>query len=170
MAESDVSGTPKLVESQTTTNQPLAQATTTNTQPDAVCGASFSCILCFECAQVPSGSQLDQLRVNEALLARDNAIYHMEKVCASNRTKDSTIAKLQQEKENLEMKLGSASTLGRTELEDTHLKDADNLRKANAELTAKLQALSLSPQPSAAMASIADALGQRSVLDSLTEY
>ena len=29
----------------------------------------------------------------------------MEKVCASNRTKDSTIAKLQQEKENLEMKL-----------------------------------------------------------------
>lgn len=76
----------------------------------------------------------------------------MEKVCASNRAKESTIAALRQEKENLEVKFVSGSVIKGGEQD--YCEETDKLKKLNAELTARLDALSLNSQPGTPMASI----------------
>ena len=99
-------------------------------------------------------SYLDQMRVNEALSARDQAIYKMESVCASNRAKDTVIAKLRQEKENLETRIASGVIMA--EKKSKYCEETEALRKSNAELTAKLESLSLGHEgtPVLSMASI----------------
>ena len=89
-------------------------------------------------------------------MARDHAVHLMEGLRASNRSKDSTIARLQQEKENLEAKLVGPPLSGSAE--HACCEETDVLKKSNAELAAKLDALSLSPPPRAAMASITGVL------------
>ncbi len=54
-------------------------------------------------------SALERLRMTEALTARDNAVRQMEALCASNRSKDSAITKLEQEKAELNEKLASTA-------------------------------------------------------------
>ncbi|EKM56118.1 uncharacterized protein PHACADRAFT_174292 [Phanerochaete carnosa HHB-10118-sp] len=101
----------------------------------------------------PSLSYLDQLRVTEALLARDHAVYQMESVCASNRTKEAVIVQLRHEKENLEAKL--ASEMIPAESDTERCKEIEMLRKSNTELTAKLESLSLHPEGTPTMLAMA---------------
>jgi hypothetical protein len=86
---------------------------------------------------------LEKLRVTEALLARDQAIYQMESVCASSRKKDATIAALKQEKENLEAKLASRTTL--SSVSKTNSTDSDGRHETDVEAAVKLESLTLSP-------------------------
>lgn len=44
-------------------------------------------------------------------MARDHAVHQMESLCASNRSKESVIAKLQREKAELEHKLASTAKI-----------------------------------------------------------
>lgn len=141
-----------LAGSQAAIAPPLAYNSTMNIRSGMVSATSLSYVSFLEYSQEPSESYLNQLRITEALLARDQAIYHMEKVCASNRAKESTIAALRQEKENLEVKLVSGSVIKAGA--QNYCEETDKLRKLNAELTAKLDALSLSSQPGTPMASI----------------
>ncbi|KAI0344975.1 hypothetical protein BDW22DRAFT_983491 [Trametopsis cervina] len=53
-------------------------------------------------------TRLNRLRISEALMARDHAVHQMEALCASNRSKESTISQLQHEKMELEVKLASS--------------------------------------------------------------
>ncbi|KIP07513.1 hypothetical protein PHLGIDRAFT_416150 [Phlebiopsis gigantea 11061_1 CR5-6] len=84
-------------------------------------------------------------------MARDHAVHLMEGLCASNRSKDSTIARLQQEKENLETQL--AEQPPPSSMKHICCKQKDILKKPNVELATKLEVLSLSPQPRTAMMS-----------------
>ena len=94
------------------------------------------------------------MRVNEALLARDDAVYRMENVCASNRAKDATITRLRQEKENLEVQL--AFERASTDTVKNNSNEIKTQNEPNAEIVAKLESMSLSLDVarSAAMASI----------------
>ncbi|KAI0085939.1 hypothetical protein BDY19DRAFT_386390 [Irpex rosettiformis] len=70
-------------------------------------------------------SALERLRVSEALTARDNAVRQLEALCTSNRSKDSVITKLQQEKANLEEKLARASAVSISTTLDASSKESD---------------------------------------------
>lgn len=92
--------------------------------------------------QAPTSSEpyLEQMRVTEALLARDHAIHTLENVCASNRAKEAVLVRLRAEKENLEARLAGAAP---AETNHECCKDAEGLRKVNEELAAKVEALTL---------------------------
>lgn len=96
---------------------------------------------------------MDHLRVSEALLARDQAIYQMESVCASNRAKEVVIAQLRYEKENLEAKLISEAPAA--EMNAEYYREAETLRKSNTDMATKLETLSLSPEGTPAMTTMA---------------
>lgn len=51
------------------------------------------------------------LRITEALVARDHAVQKMEILCASNRSKESVISRLKQEKAYLEKRLASSANV-----------------------------------------------------------
>ncbi|GJE88106.1 hypothetical protein PsYK624_041890 [Phanerochaete sordida] len=110
----------------------------------------------------PSQVYLDQLRVTEALLARDYAINQMEGVCASNRAKEAVIAQLRHEKENLEAKLAAGSLIG--DMDTECCKDNDALRKSNAELHARLELLSLQSEGTPAMTTMLSPTMQHELL------
>ncbi|KAI0689839.1 hypothetical protein BC835DRAFT_1418232 [Cytidiella melzeri] len=94
-------------------------------------------------------TRLDKLRIAEALTARDHAVHQMEALCASNRSKDTVIGKLQREKAELEVKLAGISAKplpGILNIDlGTDKQEAENqsrkLEKENAVLKSKVDLL-----------------------------
>ena len=88
----------------------------------------------------------------EALTARDNAVRQMEALCASNRSKDSAIARLQQEKDELGERLAGAvsvnsasaaakDTLGMEEKQQEAEDQCRKLEQENKDLKSKVESL-----------------------------
>lgn len=57
----------------------------------------------FEHLSTPLDAHLDKLRIVDALTARDVAVHRLASACASVRAKESTIARLEREKDELKM-------------------------------------------------------------------
>lgn len=93
-------------------------------------------------------SRLNKLRIAEALKARDHAVQQMEVLCASNRSKESTIAKLQRQNTELQTKLveSTAKTPGIIKVElgtaNSELEqECRKLEQENVALKGKLESL-----------------------------
>lgn len=95
--------------------------------------------------QIPLEVHLEKMRLAEALAARDHAVHCMENICSSLRKKESTIAHLQQEKADLEIKLAAYSLVSapNADVDETAgtVKELQRLGALNKELEAEVEAL-----------------------------
>ncbi len=93
------------------------------------------------------------MRMVEALLARDHAVYRLESICASLREKEVIISRLQHEKAELELNLAmkgcATSEVGGPALiladdKMLHEKEIKRLQEVNKELKANIESLEMS--------------------------
>ncbi|PSR70881.1 hypothetical protein PHLCEN_2v13243 [Hermanssonia centrifuga] len=93
------------------------------------------------------------MRMVEALLARDHAVYRLESICASLREKEAIISRLQHEKAELELNLAmkgcATSEVGDptfilAEEKTRHEKEIERLQEVNKELKANVESLEMS--------------------------
>ncbi len=92
--------------------------------------------------QIPLEVHLEKMRLAEALAARDHAVHCMENICSSLRKKESTIAHLQQEKADLEIKLAAYSLVSAPNADvDETAGTVKELQRLNKELEAEVEAL-----------------------------